>query len=179
METVESFSDGFGLGEERNGFLGPFKTGAKCNVHYLHGGLHLFINDEGEIEKRLKGPEGLINAVASTIAREKRLPIYVAEGRSIAKLRKINSNKYLAYCLDKLRSISGNLFVYGHSADPNDAHIYNAIFKSRIKHLYFCVHKPTADIARTAGELSRYQKLFSSEIKYTLVDAESVSIWNK
>jgi Domain of unknown function (DUF4917) len=147
-------------------------------VHYLHGGLHLFLADDGEIEKRLKSARGLIEAITSTIANERRLPLYVAEGTSIAKLRKINSNKYLTYCSDKLRRATGTCFVYGHSADPNDLHIYNAIFNSGIEHLYFCIHKPTADVPKVEGELSRYQKLFSSSIKYTLVNAESVGIWN-
>ena len=178
LEDTRRFQDGFGLGEEENGLLGPFKVGAHCNVHYLHGGLHLFVADDGEIEKRLKSLQGLIEAITSTIANERRLPVYVAEGSSIAKLRKINSNKYLTYCLDKLRRSTGNCFVYGHSADPNDVHIYNAIFNSGVEHLYFCIHKPTADVPKVESELSRYQKLFSSTIKYTLVDAESVGIWN-
>jgi Domain of unknown function (DUF4917) len=178
LEDTRRFQDGFGLGDEENGFLGPFKVEAHCNVHYLHGGLHLFVADNGEIEKRLKNSGGLIEAITSTIANERRLPLYVAEGTSIAKLRKINSNKYLTYCSDKLRVVIGNCFVYGHSADPNDMHVYSAIFKSDVEHLYFCIHKPTADIPRVESELSRYQKLFSSNIKYTLVDAESVGIWN-
>ncbi len=178
LEDTRRFQDGFGLGGEENGLLGPFKVEAHCNVHYLHGGLHLFVADDGEIEKRLKSSQGLIEAITSTIAYERRLPLYVAEGTSIAKLRKINSNKYLTYCSAKLRRATVNCFVYGHSADPNDVHIYNAIFNSDVEHLYFCIHKPTADVPKVEGELSRYQKLFSSNIKYTLVDAESVGIWN-
>src|SRR5580693_372543 len=107
LEDTRRFQDGFGLGDEENGFLGPFKVAAHCNVHYLHGGLHLFLADDGEIEKRLKRAQGLIEAITGTIANERRLPLYVAEGTSIAKLRKINSNKYLTYCSDKLRRATG------------------------------------------------------------------------
>jgi hypothetical protein len=35
-------TDGFGLGERRNGFQGPFKRDAYCKVYDLHGGLHCF-----------------------------------------------------------------------------------------------------------------------------------------
>jgi hypothetical protein len=129
------FSDGFGLGTEAAGFRGPFKSGAYCNVYNLHGGLHLYLTADGEVEKRLMGPSGVIDAIASTITAAKRLPIYVAEGTSTAKMRRINSNQYLSHCYEQLRNRNGSFFVYGHSAAENDAHIYRAIFGSGVREL--------------------------------------------
>jgi hypothetical protein len=45
-------TDGFGLGDRRNGFQGPFKTDAYCRVYNIHGGLHLFRNGP-DVEKRI------------------------------------------------------------------------------------------------------------------------------
>jgi len=178
LEDTSRFSDGFGLGEEANGFRGPFKTNARCNVYNLHGGLHLFRTAVGDVKKRLMhGGNGIIDAIAETIIRDKRLPIYVAEGTSNAKLAKINSVPYLRYCYDTLSKSSGNLFVYGHSAAQNDAHIYRALFKSEIDHLYFCIHQPSADINLIDGELARYKRQYSSAVDYTFVDSESAHVW--
>ncbi|MBU1325757.1 MAG: DUF4917 family protein [Alphaproteobacteria bacterium] len=43
--------DGFGLGARTpdRRFQGPFKEGAHCDIFNLHGGLHLFAGDDGEI----------------------------------------------------------------------------------------------------------------------------------
>lgn len=177
LEMNKYFKDGFGLGLEENGFRGPFKEEAYCNVYNLHGGLHLFSNAVGEIEKRLMGPTGVIDAIAQTITVAKRLPIYVAEGTSTAKLAKINTIPYLRHSYEMLSKSNGVLFVYGHSADPNDSHIYQAIFNSRIEHLYFCIHQPTADIDKIAGELARYRESNRSKIGYTFVDSKTVNVW--
>ena len=139
---------------------------------------HLFRTPIGEVEKRLMGSTGVIDAIAETITDGKRLPIYGAEGSSIAKLGKINSIPYLKHCYETLASSSGNFFVYGHSASKNDEHIYQALFKSRINHLYFCIHRPTANLAVIDGELARYSKVFSSPAEYTFVDAETARVWD-
>jgi hypothetical protein len=157
LDKDAAFSDGFGLGEEQNGFRGPFKTDANCNVYNIHGGLHLFSTEIGEIEKRLMGDSGVIDAIAETITNDKRLPIYVAEGTSTGKLNRINSVPYLRHCYDQLATSSGCIFVYGHSADPNDEHIYDAIFNSNVEQLFFCIHQPTASVTQIDGELARYK----------------------
>jgi hypothetical protein len=115
--------------------------------------------------------------VASTITLEKRLPLYVAEGSSVQKLARIYSVPYLRHCYGILEASKNAFFVYGHSAHPNDAHVYDALFNSEIKHLYFCVHKPTANVDEIDGELSRHQKRNGSETEYTLVDAETAGVW--
>lgn len=177
LDDTNAFKDGFGLGEEKDGFLGPFKPEAHCNVFNLHGGLHLFKTQIGDVEKRLMGANGVIEAIAETITRARRLPIYVAEGTSTANLARINSVPYLKHCYDKLGEQSGSLFVYGHGAKDNDAHIYDALFRSSLKHLFFCVHKPTAKIAEIDGDLSRYKKRNTSKIDYVFVDSQTVPVW--
>jgi hypothetical protein len=177
LGDTKAFQDGFGLGQEANGFRGPFRPDAHCNVYNMHGGLHLFRTETGEVEKRLMGSTGVIDAIAETITQDKRLPIYVAEGTSIKKLRKINSTPYLGHCYDRFSSSRGCFFVYGHSADQNDAHIYRALFTSQIEHLYFCIHLPTADVNAIDGELARYKALHGSQLQYSFVDSESAQVW--
>ena len=53
LQGGANFSDGFGLGIEANGFLGPFKTEAYCTIFNVHGGLHLFRKPDDDVEKCL------------------------------------------------------------------------------------------------------------------------------
>lgn len=170
--------DGFGLGTQNGSFYGPFKEGAYCHIYNLHGGLHLFKTDTGEIEKAVDTGSGVIATITHAIANHSRFPVYVAEGTSIQKMQKIHSIAYLRYCYDTLRWNSAAMFVYGHSADENDAHIYRAIFGSRAKHLFFGVYKPDAEKLRALdGLLSKYQKTAGSSIGYTFFDSESAKVW--
>lgn len=179
LDLRRQFRDGFGLGDERAGFLGPFKEGAHCEIYNVHGGLHLFKRSDGEVEKRLMGSTGVIDAIARTITADRRLPLYVAEGTWQGKMAKINSVRYLRHCYEQLKSSEGMFFIYGHSANQNDRHIYRALFNSNIDHLYFCIHRPTADLNEIDGELARYKHRFGSAVDYTFVDAESARVWDR
>jgi len=103
LQRGANFSDGFGLGVEANGFLGPFY----CNIFNVHGGLHLFRKPDDDVEKCLMGTTGVIDAIAKVITEGKRFPIYVAEGTSSAKLSRINSIPYLKHCYEILQASTG------------------------------------------------------------------------
>jgi Domain of unknown function (DUF4917) len=95
-------------------------------------------------------------------------------------MARIKANDYLSHCYEKLGASAGSFFVFGHSADPNDAHIYQAIFRSKISHLYFCVYQPSDDkIKPIGGELARYKTRAGSDIDFTFVDSESAHVWDR
>jgi hypothetical protein len=176
---VAGKNDGFGLGDKASSgrFQTPFKTDAYCHIFNLHGGLHLFDDGAGRMMKALNDGDGVIATVSETI-RKGRFPVYVAEGRSPQKLHKINGNDYLRHCLEKLRTGADALFVYGHSADDNDAHIYNSIFNSPRKELYFGIYKPDEGKIRSFdGKLERYRRTLGSDITISFFDAESANVW--
>jgi hypothetical protein len=174
-------NDGFGKGERTadGHFKSPFKEEAWCDIYNLHGGLHLFQNGAGEIMKALDTGEGVIATITKTIANKKLLPLYVAEGSSKAKMRKINSVAYLRYSYGKLRENTASVFVFGHSADDNDAHIYQAVFGSDAKHVYFGVYKPNDENLKVMdGHMAKYQKIGGKGINYSFYDAESAHVWD-
>jgi hypothetical protein len=172
--------DGFGLGETSlNGrFRGPFREDAYCSVFNIHGGLHLFQNSVGDVEKALNGGDGVVATIANEITIRRRLPIYVAEGTWQSKLKKINSIGYLRHCLQALRQNMATVFIYGHSAADNDTHIYDAIFRSEAGHVYFGVYEPTEEKTRRLdGELSRYSLIAGNRVQYTLYDSGTANVW--
>ena len=172
--------DGFGLGKTDGSFHGPFKEGAHCQIYSLHGGLHLFEDEVGDIHKAIDRGSGVIATITDTIAEGRRFPwLYVAEGSSAQKMRRIvNSIAYLRHCYDMLVLNPATVFVYGHSADENDAHIYRAIFGSSVKQMYFGVYKPNeTTLKELDGLLAKYQRTSGSSTDYTFFDSESAKIW--
>ena len=177
LQDTDSFTDGFGLGENDGEFLGPFSEEAWCNVYNVHGGLHLFSDADGAVRKRL-GEPAIIEAIGKTIVEGKRLPLYVAEGTSSQKLAKIFGSSYLRHCYEQIELREGVFFVFGHSADRNDEHVYLHIFRSSIDHLYFCIHNPTPPgLAQLNAELVRYRALSESNVGFTFVDSASANVW--
>ncbi|WP_121632114.1 DUF4917 family protein [Tropicibacter alexandrii] len=175
-------NDGFGLGQEiENGrFRGPFNQRSYCDIFNLHGGLHLFQNRQDEVFKAQHTDEGMIATISRKIVGEKRLPLYVAEGSSVAKARKIFASPYLRHCFGKLREQTGHIFVFGHRADNNDAHIYHAIFgNENIECVWFGIYRPDpANIREADAKLSRFSKLEGSKVSYKFFDAETARVWD-
>jgi hypothetical protein len=78
-----------------------------------------------------------------------------------------------------LRHNGAAMFIYGHSADENDKHIYQAIFASEAKHVFFGVYKPDEDkLKQIDGLLAKYQKSAGSGTGYTFFDSESAKVWD-
>lgn len=174
-------TDGFGLGDyvDDGRFKGPFLEGAYCRIFNLHGGLHLFQNEIGEVYKALNDGDGVIANITHEIANKGRLPLYVAEGTSTSKLRKINSVEYLRHCYRTLQETTAAVFVFGHSADPNDAHIYHAIFGSKAKHVYFGVFQPSTEkVTALDAELAKYKKLGGDDVPYSFFASETAHVWD-
>jgi len=174
-------SDGFGLGVNDGRFIGPYSANAYCHLFNMHGGLHLFDDGRGEIMKAVDtgAGAGVIATITDTIARKRRLPVYVAEGTSAQKMAKINAVAYLRHCYDTLRRSASSIFVYGHSAGENDVHIYRAIFASEAKHVYFGIFRPDENKIRSLdGLLARYQKTAGTGKAYTFYDTETARVWD-
>jgi Domain of unknown function (DUF4917) len=170
-------TDGFGLGNP----IGEFRTfndGANCSTYYVHGALHLFLGDRGEAKKRIRTGKTIIDDIASTIINQKQLPIFVAEGTTIQKIRRINSVSYLKICYDKLSSLNGTMLIFGHSASDNDIHIYDAIFSSpMLERILFCVHNVQSDWSTLRVKLARFVER-RKDIEICYVDAASAHVWS-
>jgi len=106
------------------------------NVYFLHGALHLF--DAGhQIQKNtwIRSDVPLIDQAKDAIACNK-FPLFVAEGTSTQKMRKIQHSGYLHKGLRSLAEISGSMFTFGVSFSENDEHIIRTIERGKIKSLF-------------------------------------------
>ncbi|SDK89142.1 protein of unknown function [Maridesulfovibrio ferrireducens] len=145
--SLQNHEDGIRL-DRTDGFLRPNETlswekGNNQNSYYLHGAMHLYKDKASpDIEKLAYTEIGnpLTEQVRSKIDNGA-FPIFISEGRSLAKLRKIEENKYLLHCLEKFREIQGTLFIHGHSFSTNDDHIWDSISNNnRIERLFVSIY---------------------------------------
>ena len=169
------FSDGFGLGDEVDGFR-QYNDSAHCNTYYLHGALHLFLGSQRETRKRVVTNSTIIDDIAETIRRTKQLPLFVAEGSSGQKLARINSVPYLADCYRSFQCLDGSLFIFGHSAGEEDRHIYEAVFGGEIGKVFFFVHEPKKDWLTTRQKLAGFNEI-NRKIEVAYVDAGTANVW--
>lgn len=106
-------------------------AGNYTQLFYLHGALHLEVTESGKVQKRsLQGTlnEEIRMLLTSFSARNGLYPLFITEGKSEQKIRKIGSNDYLSFCYNQLKKIDGKLIIFGHSlSEEFDNHIVEAL----------------------------------------------------
>jgi len=96
-------------------------------VLYLHGAIHLRRTADGIARKETAGPAGnLLDAFSAPMSADE-TPLFVTEGTTQEKLRRIGSSDYLSFALDHLRDDSRNLVILGHALSGQDEHILKAV----------------------------------------------------
>ncbi|WP_217495834.1 DUF4917 family protein [Mangrovivirga cuniculi] len=97
------------------------------HIYYLHGSLFLFDNGIDSLKIRRLNDNWLLDLITQQINRSN-YPLFISEGTSESKLKQINSNQYLSYCFEKLKSDSSeNLIIYGQSLGEQDKHLAELI----------------------------------------------------
>lgn len=153
------------------------------NIRFIHGGLHLF--DDGYDLKKFcwerSGGVPLVTQIKSALDTDQ-YPLFVSEGASIEKLKKIrHSHISLQSALKSISKIGGNLFIYGHSLADNDDHILNLIPKSKITQIFIGIYgDPNNDrnklLIKKAIGLPAKRK-GKNELIIHFYDSESANVW--
>lgn len=169
----------FGLEPEYNtddGFRGgPWEGPESQNVHFLHGGLHIY-DTLGGIRKHACSDQGesIIEQVKWNMENRK-FPTFVSEPTHERKKVRIQHNPYLSYCFERLGRLQGVLFIYGHSFDDNDRHIFDQIKQSSISKVFVSVYgdKDSEDNVLLRGRAQAY--LGAHRVEF--FQAESARVW--
>jgi hypothetical protein len=137
LEVLENLSadyfDGF-IGKN-NGFLDQNyiacnlcreskSSSSNIKVHYLHGSWFIQANAEEKLRK-LSFRKGSDDTIDSLFENERR-PFLILEDRWQTKEAILSADPYLKFCHDQLKTIEGNLLIFGCSF-KNDEHILRAI----------------------------------------------------
>lgn len=107
------------------------------NIFHMHGGLHLYENEDGI--RKLRSDRPLLDQI-ETLMEEGDLPIFVAEGSSAQKRSRIRGNDYLLHARRAFRRACSNpaatLFSFGHSLRPQDEHLLSLIGRGHCSTLF-------------------------------------------
>lgn len=159
------------------------------NIHYLHGALHLF--DAGhQLQKYTWCNTGkpLVDQANEALQRDE-FPLFVAEGQSTSKLKKIQHSAYLHHNFKSFAGICNTkskggtaLFVFGHSFAPNDAHVLNMIGRGKVAHLFVSLYGDPANKANQAiqSNVARIVSLrdhSAERLKVDFFDAATAQVW--
>lgn len=185
-KLILAADDGFRASEEDPGADYVTWTGLSDNqnIRFMHGGLHLF--DDGYDLKKFcwerSGGVPLITQIQSALDNNQ-YPLFVSEGTSIAKLKKIrHSHISLQSALKSFSKIGGNLFIYGHSLANNDDHIINLIPKSKVERVFIGIYGSPDDdrnrllIKKAAGLPSKRKSKTGLSIHF--YSSQSAQVWN-
>lgn len=112
---------------------------SKRPIYYLHGAVHLKTDPDGIVYKVTASEDCTLSDIISSNSMGN-TPLFISEGKSAIKLRRIRENYYLSFCYDKLLNCNKNMIVYGHGLDKEyDEHILSAIKKSPMEKIAFSV----------------------------------------
>ena len=127
-EPFIHLNDGFmGPGGEDPTWSASLELGeGDVNLFYLHGGTFLY--EEGRtIKKRISNKRKRF----ITMLAEAGWPMCVFEATSPEKLDKIQNNRYLSYCQERLSEIRGDLCIVGWSCQDCDDHLIDCINENK------------------------------------------------
>lgn len=156
-----------------------------ATVHFLHGALHLF--DSGATLRKytwVRTGVRLMEQIRAALDQDL-FPLFVAEGSSKKKIERILHHGYLHRGFRSFESITGALFVYGHSLADNDDHFFDLLKRrtSRIVQLFVSIHGDLASeanqrIIRKAKALADARQNFRKALDLHFYDSASARVWN-
>lgn len=152
--------------------------GYKQEVFFLHGALHLYDTSTSIRKLKWSNDEELtiVRQVRENLD-EGRFPIFVSEPSYKMKKQKILHNPYLDFCFQKLSKLESVLFIYGHSFDESDKHIFDELNESGLEKVYVSIYgdEDSPENQRTKANALTYL----SNLTVTFYQAETTYIWGE
>jgi len=183
QDQAENFTDGFGNTEDslHEGYVVYKNSGSQAmNVHYLHGALHYFDAGDEIIKKTYVNTDiCLIDQITESLSKNI-YPVFISEGTSEQKKTKILHSAYLNHCYKSLRSIGGDIVIFGTTLKENDKHILDALLESKAKNIYLGVSRSSAaDHIKYAIEVHNKNSDQKHQKNLYLYDYRTVNVWGK
>ena len=178
-DLLKDLDDGFRSSDQITNCLewqGPKNT--EQNMFYVHGALHIFdLNNGSKVQKLsfLDKQEPLIDQIRTQL-KGGHYPIYVSEGNSDLKKKRIRSNEFLYRAYQSLYELNGTLFVFGFSFSRNDEHIISHITDSRLDKIYVSIFgDPHSD--KNTQIIDRANQMKTKRREVHFFDAKSAKVW--
>lgn len=156
----------------------------KQNLYYIHGAMHIFKDKHAVFEKYTwkQGNQTIGEQVRKSINSNK-FPVFISEGTQEHKLQRIKENGYLSRVFSSMKSISGDLFIFGHSIRDEDDHVFDIINENRsIKKIYISLFGSITKeynqkiITKIKNWRNNYKY---KEREYIFFDSKSAKVWDR
>ena len=105
------------------------------------------------------------------------LPIYEH------KLKRIKENGYLARSFSSLKSIAGDLFIFGHSIRDEDDHVFDVMNYNRsLKRIFISLFgdQSSENNQKIIQKVNRWRTEYASKGReYIFYDSATAKVWDK
>lgn len=136
--------------------------GKKTRIHYLHGGLHLYRQPNGQtLKRRAEGEFNLLDLFGRPYRNA--IPLFISEGSAEEKLASIYRSDYLSFAFSHFLHDRSPLVIFGHSLGESDQHIVNAIAAHKRRSVAISI-RPCNNIRR--AKAAYIEKLPEAEIHF-------------
>ena len=173
-------NDGFGNDEDdedANYVVYQTERPYSQRIHYLHGALHIFDKGNKIIKNTYSRTGEILKFQTYRNLLKDIYPIFISEGTSEMKRRKILHNALLTHEYKSLTGKGGDLVIFGTVLKTNDEHIRKAVLdgneSKRFKRIYMGVFSEDDKRAAEAFKIEAEQK---GKICF-LYDATTVHVW--
>ena len=168
----------FGYHKSDGFFYDTWTNENSQSIFFLHGGLHIY--DDGIDVKKHTFRNDINSSIVDQVRNyleQGSFPLFVSEPTFEKKLIRIKHHPYLNYCFEELKSLSGTLFIYGHSMADNDRHIFDQINKSDVRNVFISIFgdEYSDDNREIMANATRF--IDTKKIKVAFFDASSAPIW--
>lgn len=180
-----TMDDGFRTDLSDNSMV-TWEIGREHNqtLYYIHGAMHIFKSKNAIIEKYtwINKKKTIAQQVKESIEHDK-FPVFISEGTTEHKLKRIKENGYLSRAISSLKRITGNLFIFGHSIRDEDDHFFEIINSNKsIKKIYIGIFgEHTSEYNQVIiGKIDRWKMEYPfKERFYIMYDSQSANVWRK
>jgi hypothetical protein len=159
-------------------------TQGEQRVYFLHGALHLFVQDHKLTKLSYNGHGSLVAELRNRL-NAGNYPLVVTEGRRDEKEARIERSAYLRTALRRFGALEGALFIHGVSLSPNDDHVLELIEteSSNVTALYVGIYgDPATPQARTVIERAKEMKAHrlasgGRPLRLKFYDVSTAKVW--
>ncbi len=164
-----------------------FEAAHEQTITFLHGALHLY--ERGPELAKLcwerSGNSPLMDQIREALD-EDRYPLFVSEGSTSKKMRRINRSAYLSKALRTFAGCCGqvkaNLFIIGHSLADNDDHVLRRIKNGKIQRMFVSLFgdsdAPNNLVIRAKADQIAAQRAGRYPLTVEYIEATSLHIWD-
>jgi len=155
------------------------------NINYLHGALHIFSKNDEITKYTWQNKDKTIIEQVRESLQNSNYPVFITEGNDRHKLARINANSYLGRSISSLKSIRGNLFIFGHSLRNEDDHIFSILNEVKgkksngVSNVFVSIYGDlnSKDNQKIINKIQKWEKDYDRR-KYYIYDASSAKVWD-